>query len=56
MILITILVVATMGVQHRHTPHNIIEHTHAKILVSALERQVSYEVTLLLNLLIIGVT
>ena len=26
---------------HRPTPHNTIEHTHAKILVSALERQVS---------------
>jgi hypothetical protein len=24
-----------------HAPHNTIEHTHAKILVSALERQVS---------------
>ena len=26
---------------HRHAFHNIIEHTHAKMLVSALERQVS---------------
>ena len=25
-----------------HTPHNTIEHTHAKILVSALERRVSW--------------
>ena len=25
-----------------HTPHNIINHTHAKILVSAIERQVSW--------------
>jgi hypothetical protein len=25
----------------RHTPHNIIEHTHAKILVSAIGHQVS---------------
>ena len=28
-------------VEHRHPPHNIIEHTYAKILVSALECQVS---------------
>jgi hypothetical protein len=28
-------------VQHRHTSHNIIEHTQAKISVSALECQVS---------------
>jgi mannitol/fructose-specific phosphotransferase system IIA component (Ntr-type) len=26
-----------------HTPHNIIEHTHSKILVIALERQVSWD-------------
>ena len=26
-------------VQHRHAPHNIIKHIHAKILESALERQ-----------------
>jgi hypothetical protein len=25
-----------------HTPHNTIEHTHAKILVSAFERQISW--------------
>ena len=30
---------------HRHPPHNTIEHTHAKILVSALERQVSSDDT-----------
>ena len=29
-------------VQHMHKPHNTIEHTRAKILVSALERQVSW--------------
>lgn len=27
--------------QHRYTTHNIIENTHAKILVSAIDRQVS---------------
>ena len=26
----------------RHAPHNIVEHTHTKILVSALECQVSW--------------
>jgi hypothetical protein len=29
-------------VTYRHEPRNIIEHTHAKLLVSALERQVSW--------------
>jgi hypothetical protein len=28
-------------VQHRHAPHTIIEHTHAKILANKLEHQVS---------------
>ena len=27
--------------EHRHTPHNIIEYTPANIFVTALERQVS---------------
>ena len=27
-----------------HTPHSIIEHTHAKILVSAVESQVECQV------------
>ena len=31
--------------KHKHTPHNVIEHTHAEILVSALERQVSWDDT-----------
>ena len=29
-------------VKYRYTSHTIIEHTHAKILVSALECQVSW--------------
>jgi hypothetical protein len=29
-------------VQHRHTPHNAIENTHAKISISTLEHQVSW--------------
>ena len=40
---------------HRHAPHNFIEHTHAKTLVSALERQ-CHGVTLTVRLLIIIVT
>ena len=28
--------------EHRHAPENIIEHTHATILVSAFEHQVSW--------------
>ena len=28
-------------VYHRNAPYNIIEHTHAKMSISALERQVS---------------
>jgi hypothetical protein len=32
-------------VEHIHLPHNTIEHTHAKILVSALEHQVSLDDT-----------
>ena len=29
--------------EHRHPPHNTIGNSHAKILVSALERQVSWD-------------
>ena len=39
--LCTILVNLSTIVEYRHPPQNIIEHTHAKILVSALKRQVS---------------
>ena len=38
-----------------YTPHNIVGHTHAKILISALECQ-CYELTLMVKLLIINVT
>ena len=31
--------------EHRHLHHNTIEHTHTKILVRALERQVSRDDT-----------
>ena len=52
--LCTFLVNLKIIVLHKHTPRDIVEHTHTKILVSALECQVSRgDTTIMVKFLII---